>query len=67
VQKFQKPGNKNLGKLYKNLGTKITKIQEQKFKKNLGTEVTKIWEQKFQKSGNKNYKILETKLQKSRN
>jgi hypothetical protein len=41
---IKKPRNKN----YKNTGTRITKIREQKFKKN--------WEQKLQKSGNKNDK-----------
>jgi hypothetical protein len=37
--------------------------------KNLGTKVTKIWEQKFQKSGNFFFKNLGTKIQeqKSRN
>jgi hypothetical protein len=35
-------GNKN----YKNIGTNITKIWEQKLK-NPGTKVTKTWEQKL--------------------
>jgi hypothetical protein len=57
------------------MGTKITKIREQKSRnKNPGTKFEKIqeqnleqkfqkiWEQKLQKSGNKKYKIWELKL-----
>jgi hypothetical protein len=34
--------------------------------KNLGTKVTKIWEQKLQKYENKNFKNLGTKVKKIR-
>jgi hypothetical protein len=58
-------------KSFKNLGTKVKKIREQKFikiwEKNYRNPKTKIWEQKLQKSGNKTYKIWEQKLQDSGN
>jgi hypothetical protein len=60
--KITKIGNKN----YINLGTKITRIQEQKLQKsrsknyiNLGTKITKNWEQKY---GNKKLRNLGTKI-----
>jgi hypothetical protein len=66
----KKPGTKItkiVNKNYINLGTKITRIQEQKLQKsrsknykNLGTKITKNWEQKY---GNKKLRNLGTKIQ----
>jgi DNA topoisomerase IA len=47
-------GTKSKNKNYTNLGTKITKLQEQKFKNIRKIKVTKIWEQKLQKSRKQN-------------
>jgi hypothetical protein len=57
-------------KSFKNLGTKVKKIQEQKFQKSRNKSKksgNKSQEWKFQKSRNKNLKIEEQKLEKSKN
>jgi hypothetical protein len=53
-QKLQKSRNKN----YKNLGTKVTKIRN----KNLGIKITQIQEQNVKNLGTKIPKIWEQKL-----
>jgi hypothetical protein len=78
-QKLKIPKTKSRNENFKNPGTKITKIWEQKLQnsgtkikisknknyKNPGTKITKIQEQKLKKSGNKSYKYPRTKVKKT--